>query len=340
MKRLYKAGVVGTSGLVGNELVQLLTRGDLPLQELRLFDSMDQAGEQIDYQGESLLVKPVSADYYRELDLIFFTAHPIVSRDLAEAAAQAGAIVIDASRSFRLQKDVPLVVAEINSGELRKSKEAGLIIASPGPAAIGLSLALRPLERELGLKRVLAVALYGSTSGGRLGFEEHQSQTVAIFNNQEFEVDQFPRQTAFNIFPQVGEFVGESTQEELDIEQEVKKVLSLPKLKISTSCAQVPVFAGISVFVCLETRKSCELSSFREIIGSQPGLKILDEPGQGIYPDILTSLKVDQVLVGRLKPDPLSTSGFQFWLNIDNLRKGSALNMLQIAQKLVEQELL
>ena len=340
MKKLYKAGVVGASGLVGGELVQLLGRGDFPLQELRLFDSMDEAGERIEFQGEPLLVRPMSADYYRELDLVFFAAHPMVSRDLAEAAAKAGALVIDASRSFRLQKDVPLVVPEVNARDLRRSKERGRIIASPGPATIALSLALRPVEQKLGLKRVLAVALYGSTSEGRLGFEEHQSQTLAIFNNQEFEIDRFPRQAAFNIFPQVGNFVAESTQEELDIEQELKKVLCLPKLKISASCAQAPVFAGMAIYVCLEAKESCEVSELKEILGNQPGLKILDEPGQGIYPDILTCLKLDQVLVGRFKQDPLSASGFQFWLNIDNLRKGSALNMLQTAQKLVEQELL
>jgi len=340
MKKFYNIGIVGATGLVGGELIQLLSRENFPAEKVRLFAGVEDAGERLEFQGEQILVQPIAADFHQDLDIIFFAAHPLVSRDLAEQAAKAGALVIDASRAFRLEKDVPLVVAEVNPKALERAKDGMRIIASPGPATVGLSLALNPISKKLEIKRSLALAIYGSTAEGRAGFEEHQNQTVAIFNNQEFEVEKFPRQMAFNIFPQVGRFVTDSTEEEMDIEQELKKILEFPRLKFSATCVHAPVFAGLSIFVCLETRQQAEVEEIRILLKDQPGILVRDNPEQEEYPDVLSCLETDQVLAGRIRKDPLSNSGFQFWLNLDNLRKGSALNMLQIAQEIIEQELI
>lgn len=335
-KKLLKVGVVGATGLVGGELVQLMSRENFPVEDLLLFAGIDDAGERVEFMGEQVQVNAIAADYYKDLDLVFFATHPMVSRDLAEDAAKAGVLVIDASRAFRLSKNVPLVVPEVNPQALDSVKKGSGIIASPGPAAVALSLVLDPIAKELGINRAIAFAIYGSTVEGRAGFEEHQSQTLAIFNNQEFEVDKFPRQTAFNIFPQVGRFVSESTEEEQDIEQELKKVLSLPKLKFNVTCVQAPVFAGISIAACVQTTDKAELAEIRTILGSQPGILLMDNPGQEEYPDVLACLEHDQVLVGRIRKEPSAQSGFQLWINSDNLRKGSGLNMIQIARKALE----
>jgi len=340
MKKSYVVGVVGASGLVGGEVVQFLARGNFPVKELRLFAGMEDAGERIEFQGDEILVQPISADYYKDLDLVFFATHPLVSRDLAEEAAKAKALVIDAGRAFRLDQRVPLVVAELNPQALKAVKDGARIIASPGPAAIGLALALKPLADKFGLKRAIATALYGSTTGGRLGFEEHQAQTVAIFNSQDFEAAKFPRQAAFNVFPQVGPFVADATREELDIEQELRKILSAPGLSVSVTCAQVPVFAGLSISCCAELEQPAEVEAVRKIFRSQPGLMVMDEPAKEVYPDVLSCLETDHALIGRIRKAPGLNAGFHFWIALDNLRKGSALNMTGIAQSVIEQGLL
>jgi aspartate-semialdehyde dehydrogenase len=339
MSKLFNVGIVGATGLVGNELVQLLSQQNFPVKQLKLFSGLDDAGERAEFQGEDTLIAPISADFYNDLDLVFFAAHPLVSRDLAESAAQAGVIVIDASRSFRLDKTVPLVVPEVNAATLDAIKKGAKIIASPGPAAIALALALGPINSKYGLKRALTFSIYGSTNEGRLGFEEHQSQTLAIFNNSEFTVEKFPRQTAFNIFPQVGKFITDSTEEEMDIEHELKKVLAAPRLKISATCVQAPVFAGLSTFTCMELKQAPELEELRAFIKTLPGLCLIDNPAEEEYPDVLSSLENSSVLIGRVRKDPLTDSGFQLWMNSDNLRKGSALNMIQIAQEIVKKGL-
>ncbi len=336
--KVYKVGIVGATGLVGGELIQLLEREGFPIESLKLFASFDDAGEQMEFMSEQIMVEAIRADYFKELDLVFFSAHPMVSRDLAEDAEKAGVWVIDTSRWWRLHPDVPLVVPEVNPETLELGKRK--IIASPSPASVALSLVLAPLEREFGLKRVGAVALYGSTQEGRLGFEEHQWQTIAIFNQQEFEVKKFPRQSAFNIFPQVGKFVGDETEEKQDVKNELYKIFPQADFKFSITCAQVPIFCGLSIALFVELKKNASTQNLREAFQKSSGIKLMDEPEKEIYPDTLASLEEDNVLVGRIRKDASGDNSFQLWLSSDNLRKGSALNMIQIAKLLIEKGLL
>jgi len=340
MKKTWQVGIVGAGGLVAGELIGLLERRDFPLESLRLFGGIEDAGEALEFRGKSLSLEAMRSDYHSGLDLIFFAAHELVSRDLAEDAAGAGATVIDASRAFRLDKDIPLIVPELNARRLAPKKKGGRIIASPGPSAIALSLVLAGIEREFGLGRVAVFALYPSSHAGRAGLAEHQEQTVALLNQQEFEVVKFARPVAFNIFPQVGEFRGSATQEESDLAAELKKILERPEMKISAACAQVPVFAGISILLALETKKTASERQLRELLEHSPGLAVLDAPGAGLYPDLLSSLEQARVLAGRIRQEPDSERNFQLWLNADNLRKGSSLNMVQIAELLVEKDLI
>ncbi len=338
MTKTYQIGIVGAGGMVGTELIKQLERRDFPARSLTLFSGFVTAGEAVEFQGEELTLEPIRADYYQGLDLVFFAAHPWVSRDLVEDAAKAGVWVIDASRQFRLNPQVPLLVPEVNADALSKlkPKSGGKIISSPGPAAVALSLALFAVENQAGVKQAVATVLYGSSYGGRAGLEELQEQTIAIFNNQDFDPVKFPRQAAFNIFPQVGRFLNRDTEEENDIAEELKKILGLPELGIGLTCVQAPVFAGISISLFLQTRKPVSERALRDFLSRRPGIQVMDDPAQDQYPDLLAVMEQEPVLAGRIREVAGSGNGFQIWIVIDNTRKGSSLNLVQIAEKLIE----
>jgi aspartate-semialdehyde dehydrogenase len=334
-RRLYNIAIVGATGLVGSELMKALEERRFPVQELALFSSMAMAGEKVEFMGEEFTVLPMSADFYRGMDLVFFTAHPMVSRDLAEESASDGCIVIDSSRTFRLDPLVPLVVPEVNPQELKGLRDKKGIVASPGPLATALALVLNPVLKKYGIKRIVAASTHGSTSGGRMGFEEHQQQTISIFNQREIEMDRFVRQSAFNIYPRVGPFTGDGTEEENDIERELPKILGENGLAITVTSAMVPIFCGVSAAVNVETRDPVNLDSLREIISDSPGVMLMDRPSQEEFPDTLEAMAHDEVMVGRLRKDPTMKNGFNLWISADNLRKGSALNMVQIAETIL-----
>ena len=333
MPEKINVAVVGATGLVGRELLNALAARKFPVRELTLFASWNTAGELIEYQGEPVRVQAVEADYYQGSHLIFFCTHPLVSRDLAESAVKNGAVVIDAGRAFRLRQEVPLVVPEVNAEALAevKKKRAGLV-ATPAPVATALALALAPVQRAFGIKRVIAASTHGSTSAGRAGFEEHQRQTISIFNQQELEIQKFNRQTAFNTFPQVGPFTEGISEEESDIEQELPKILGLKSFPITVTAAYVPIFCGASAAVNVETEKPATLSEVRELLEEAPGVLVFDRPEAEEYPDTLLAMAREEVLVGRLRKDRTAESAFSLWISLDNLRKGSALNMVQIAE--------
>ncbi len=331
-RELYNVAVVGATGLVGTELLRALEQRRFPVNEVRLFSSMNMAGDRVEFMDADILVEPLSADFHQGMDIVFFTAHPIVSRDMAEDAADGGAVVIDSSRAFRLDPRVPLVVPEVNAEQLKGVRDSKGIVASPSPGAVALALVLNPIMKKYGVKRVVAATTHGSTSGGKPGFEEHQYQTISIFNQQDLEIERFVRQSAFNVYPRVGPFMGDETEEEADIENEVPKILGENPLAITVSSAMVPVFCGLSAAVNVETEKPAKLESVRNLLKSAPGVSVMDKPSQEKFPDTLEAMNHDDVLVGRIRKDPTVQSAFNIWISADNLRKGSALNLAQIAE--------
>ena len=334
-KRLYNVAIVGATGLVGAEILKALETRRFPVNELKLFSSMNMAGERVEFMGEEFMVEPITSDFSQGMEFIFFAAHPMVSRDMAEDAASDGAIVIDSSRTFRLHPHVPLVVPEINANELNGVRDKKGIVASPSPAATALTLVLNPIMKKYGVKRVVAATTHGSTSGGRLGYEEHQSQTISIFNQQELEMERFVRQSAFNVYPRVGPFQGEATEEETDIESELPRVLGDKDMAVTVTSSMVPIFCGVSAAVNVETKKPAKLDSLRKLLEDAPGLKVMDQPSKEEFPDTLEAMNRDEVLVGRIRKDPTLDNGFNLWVSADNLRKGSALNMVQIAETIL-----
>ncbi len=332
--RKFHIGVVGATGLVGRELVQLLTARRFPAAEARFFASLNSAGEQIEFQGEELEVEAVSGEFYRGLDLIFFAAHHLVSRDLAEQAAGSGAVVIDASRAFRLDAEVPLCVPEINAGVLAGVRQGKRIVASPSPATVALALALGPLHRRFGVRRVAAVTLHGTTAAGRAAFEEHQFQTINIFNQEALTIERFPRQSAFNIFPRVGEFDAEGMSEaEADVARELPRVLGV-QFPAAVTAAQVPIFCGIAAALDVAFAREVGADEVREALAGAAGVQVMDDPEEDAYPDTLLAMEHDEILVGRIRQAAGDAGSTQLWISADNLRKGGALNMIQIAELL------
>jgi aspartate-semialdehyde dehydrogenase len=332
MSNKHNVVIVGATGLVGKELIEALERRRFPIASLRLFASMNSAGEHLPYFDDEIKVEPIRSDYYRDSDVVFFATHPLVSRDLAEDAARAGALVIDASNAFRLDPAVPLVVTEVNPETLALARDGKRIVASPSAAATALALALAPLARRFGVARLVTTAIYGTTTAGRLGFEEHQYQTINVFNQQELTIERFPRQTAFNVFPYVGGF-GQDADLGLERElmDELPRVLGGP-LPVAVTAVQAPLFCGVGLAANVELSAGATLAEVRETLGLAAGVTLMDEPAEEVFPDTLLAMDHDEVLLGRLREDRSRPGCFSFWLSADNLRKGSALNMVEIAE--------
>ncbi len=334
-KKRLKAAIVGANGLVGKELVDALQRHAFPLESLAFYASWNTAGETVEWKGEEARVEPVSADSFKGVDLVFFTAHRMVSRDLAGQAAGEGCLVIDASRQFRSDPDVPLVVAEVNPDTLANVRPGKGMVAIPSAQTTAVALVAAPLHARFRLEHVTATVVHGSTTLGRKGFEEHQCQTIDILNDQEMKIERFPRQSAFNIFPCVGQFEGEYTEAERELMEELPRLLGAD-IATAVTAVQAPVFCGLAVSARFELVEEAGAAEVQEALESAPGVIVVDDPENGSYPDTIEAMAHEEVLVGRIRPDPESPRVIHLWIQSDNLRKGSAVNMLRIAELLTE----
>ncbi len=323
--------VVGATGLVGSELIEAMSRRGFPVKTLRVFGSAESAGESMEFLGDEVEVEPLSADFYQGMDMVFFTAPSMVSRDLCLEAAESGALVIDVSSSFRLEADVPLVVPEVNPEALAGIWDGKRIVAGPSAQAVALSLLAFPLQKAFGLKRMTVTLAMGSTAGGRKSFEEHQHQTIDVFNQDELVVERFPRQSAFNIFPCSGEFDGEHCLAERELMAELPRIIG-EELPVAVTAMQVPIFCGLAVSLSAWLEKDVPAAEVREVLSKSDGLNVLDDPDNNVYPDTMEAMARDEVTVGRIRKDPANPYGVLLWISADNLRKGSSLNMIQIAE--------
>lgn len=335
MTKKFKVAVVGATGMVGAELVEALAARRFPVEALKLFASLNTAGEKVPFLDDEVRVEPITADYGRGLDIVFFAAHPMISRDLAENAVKEGAMVIDSSRAFRDAPGVPMVAPELNPEDLAGVRTGRRIVVNPSAAAVAAGLVAGPLHRRWGLRRLVAVTIYGSASSGRAGLAEHQNQTIGMFNQEELSCQIFGRQSAFNLFPRVGEFVGDATEAEADLESDLPRLLKA-EIKVAATAAQAPYFCGTGAALNLEFEKEPSAEEAREILRGAPAVAVLDDPAGDEYPDTVESMSRPEVLVGRIRKDPSHDRGLQLWVSADNLRKGSAVNMVQIAEELIK----
>ena len=334
-KEKYNVAVVGATGAVGEQMREILEERLFPVGELRLLASERSAGQLLDFRGKQIRVELLQENSFKDIDIALFSAGRSVSDKFAPLAVASGSVVVDNSPQFRMEPDVPLVVPEVNAQEIPHYKQRG-IIANPNCSTIQMVVALKPIHDAARIKRVV-VSSYQSVSGaGRMAMEELSQQTAALFNGKELKKEKFPHQIAFNCIPHIDAFLaGGYTKEEVKMIQETRKILGEPSLRITTTAVRVPVFIGHSESVNVETEKKLTAKDVRAILREAPGILLCDEPEKDIYPMAIDATGKDATLVGRIREDDSVPNGINLWIVADNLRKGAALNAVQIAEILI-----
>ena len=334
----FHVGIVGATGAVGQELLQLLQERQFPLAGLRLFASARSAGKTVSFGGRAVPVEEAKAGVFADLDLAFFAAGGRVTRELAPDAVKAGCLVIDKSSAFRLDPTVPLVIPEINPEALRT--HAG-IIANPNCSTAVTLMGLWPLHLRFGLKRYF-VSTYQSVSGtGADAVRELETQVQAHVHGQELTRKVYPYQIAFNVIPQVDTFGANGyTGEETKMMQESRKIMGLPNLRVSATCVRVPVVRAHSVAISAEFERPVSVEEARAAVAAFSGAQLVDEPGRQRYPTPLDFTRQVKCGVGRIRLDTALDNGLSLWVSGDNLWKGAALNAIQNAELMARDGLL
>jgi len=331
--RPYNIAIAGATGAVGETLLSILKERKFPIGELVPLASERSAGNKVEFGNRSITVRNL-ADYdFNGIDIAFFSAGGSVSREHVPRAVDAGAIVIDNTSEFRYQPDVPLVISEVNPHAIEQHKERG-IIANPNCSTMQMLVALAPIHRAVGIERI-NVATYQSVSGtGHRALEELGRQTAALLNFQSVEPEVYPAQIAFNVIPHGGDFTDNGyTMEEMKIVWETRKILEDESIQVNPTSVRVPVFYGHSEAVHIETRDKISADAARELLKKAPGVVVVDEHKAGGYPTAVThAAGKDSVFVGRIREDISHPRGLDLWIVADNIRKGAALNAVQIAE--------
>jgi len=325
--------LVGATGLVGEEILRVLEERDFPLDQLTLLASRRSAGTRVEFRRQNHIVRPLTQDALRGVQLALFAADAATSTAYAQSVVRSGAVVIDCSSAFRLDPNVPLCVPEVNAAVLRQHQG---IIAIPHSLTTQLSLALAPLHAAVTLKRVV-VSTYQAVSGaGRQAVQEFDQQLRDLLNFRPAQAEVLPHQIAFNCLPQCGDFLDNAyTQEEMALIQETRKLLQAPELPMTATAVYVPLAHSHSAAVSLETVQPLRVDAARALLEQAPGIVVQDEPERQHYPQPIRASGQNEVFVGRLRADPSVPYGLHLWVVADNLRKGAALNVVQIAELLM-----
>ena len=328
-----RVAIVGATGAVGLEFLAVLAARDFPLRDLRLFASPRSAGSRLPFRGEHLPVEPLSEAGLAGVELALFSAGGAVAREWAPRAVAAGAVVVDNSSAFRLDAEVPLVVPEVNAEALRGHRG---VIANPNCSTILLALALGPLHRAAGLRRAVVSTYQAASGAGQQAMLELRSSLQAVLAGEPAPAPRaLPQPLAFNVFPQVDVFMPDGyTKEEDKLLYEMRKILGLPQLLVDATCVRVPVERCHSESVAVELARPWPVAEARARLASAPGLELVDDPAARQYPLPLVQAGRDAVAVGRLRSGRAFEHGLTFWLAGDQLRKGAALNAVQIAERL------
>jgi aspartate-semialdehyde dehydrogenase len=337
MTRPISLALVGATGTVGRTVLDVLDDLDVPVKSLRAFASPRSAGTTLAFRADDVRVEGLHEGAFRGCDVAIFCAGADVAREWAPRAVAEGCPVVDDSPAFRTDPDVPLVVPEVNPGALERLGPRG-IVSNPSTNVTALTIAIQPLRAAAGLRRVV-VATYQSVSGvGQGGVEELEREARDLLNLREpGPAARFPHRIAFNVIPQVGAFgEGGRTEEEEKLVRETRKVLGAPSLRIAATAVRVPVFYGHSAAVNVETERKLSAEAAREVLRSAPGVKVVDDPAQRIYPMPMLVTNEDAVLVGRVREDPSLENGLDLFLSVENTRKGAATNAIQIARLVAE----
>ena len=328
-----RVAIVGATGAVGHEFLRVLTERDFPLRSLQLLASPRSAGQVISFRGEQLEVAALGEDSFAGVDVAFFSAGGSTSLEYAPKAVAAGCVVIDNSSAFRMREDVPLIVPEVNAHAILGHQG---ILANPNCSTIILVLALAPLRRLAGLQSVVVSTYQAASGAGQRAMEELFASTRVVLDGQPAPAPELlPQSLAFNLFPQVDVFMSDGfTREEDKMLFEVRKILGMPELKVDATCVRVPVARCHSESVQVHLQRPLSVSQAQALFASAPGLELCDEPGAGRYPMPSHYAGRDEVAIGRIRQGRVFEPGLTFWLVGDQLKKGAALNAVQIAEAL------
>ena len=333
-----RIAILGATGAVGKELIKLLETRNFPVAELKLLASGRSAGAILPFQGETLRVEAVTEKSFQDIDLVLASAGGSTSKAWADKIVKAGAVMVDNSSAFRMNPEVPLVVPEINP-ETAKNHRG--IIANPNCTTILMGMAIWPLHQVQPIQRIL-VATYQSASGaGARAMEEVKVQSQAILNNQEPKPEIFPYPLAFNLFPHNSPLNDQGyCEEEMKMVKETQKIFKAPDLRVSATCVRVPVLRAHSEAVNLEFASPFAVDEAKKVLASAPGVKLVEDWQKNYFPMPIEATGKDEVLVGRIRQDLSHPCGLELWLCGDQIRKGAALNAIQIGELLVKENLL
>ncbi len=337
MDKKVNVAVVGATGEVGGVMLSLLEERDFPTAEVHAVASSRSAGKRIEFKAEELVVKDLASFDFSGIAIALFSPGASVSALHAPRAAAAGTVVIDNTSRFRYDDDIPLVVPEVNPAAIGQYAKRG-IIANPNCSTIQMVMALKPVYDAVGIERV-NVATYQAVSGkGKKAIEELEQQTIALFNGKPALPMVHPRQMAFNVLPQIDVFQENGyTREEMKMVWETQKILDDDAIRVNPTCVRVPVFYGHSEAVHIETKEKISAAEVRTLLDGFPGVVVIDEREDGGYPTAVTEASGhDPVFVGRIREDLSHPRGINFWVVSDNIRKGAALNSVQIAEYLLK----
>ena len=336
MNRKYKVGIVGATGAVGQELIKLLFQRKFPMESLTLLASSRSAGKEIKYEGKTFVVEEATPDSFSKFDIAIFSAGGTPSKQLVPECAKRGCIAIDNSSAFRMDPNVPLIVPEVNPHALKGHKN---IIANPNCTTAISLMALCPLHREFGLKRFFASTYQAVSGTGVAAMEELKSQLKAIVDGVKPEVSVYPYQIAYNVIPHVDVFLENGyTKEELKMLNETRKIMELPNVQNSTTCVRVPVMRAHSVSISAEFERPVDVARARAAIAAFPGAELVDDIDNKIYPVPLNFQCREKCGVGRIRKDLVFENGLSFWVSGDQLWKGAALNAVQIAELIAQND--
>jgi aspartate-semialdehyde dehydrogenase len=329
--KLPHVAIVGATGAVGVEMLLCLEQRNFELSDLTLLASARSAGKTAIFRGKEIVIQELTHESFRGIDIALFSAGGDISKEFAPSAAAAGAVVIDNSSAFRMDEGVPLVVPEINP-EAAKNRPKG-IIANPNCTTIISLMALAPLHERFGLESVIASSYQAVSGSGAQGIIELEEQVKAIANGESFTPKVYPRQIAFNVIPQVDVFTENGyTKEEMKMANEGRKILGHPDLKVSCTCVRVPVYRSHSVSITAKFFKEPDIEAARNAFVGRPGIQVKDDPSQKLFPVPLDTTGKDDCLVGRIRKNLVLENALDLWVVGDQVRKGAALNAVQIAE--------
>jgi len=339
MGKLFNVAVAGATGAVGNQMISCLEERDFPVKNLKLLATARSAGRKMRFKGEEILVEELTDQSFKGVEIGIFSAGGATSEKFAPAAAADGCVVVDNSAAWRMDPDVPLVVPEVNPHAVGGYTKKG-IIANPNCSTIQMMVALAPIQKKVGIKRIV-VSTYQAVSGtGKKAIDELLNQTKAMVNFMEPEKKVYPHRIAFNCLPHIDVFLDNGyTKEEMKMVHETRKIFEDDTIGITATTVRVPVFFSHSESINVETRQPLTPEEVRSLLEEAPGVKVVDDPSQNLYPMAMDAAGKDETFVGRIRADESIANGINLWVVSDNIRKGAATNAVQIAEILAREHL-